>query len=664
MPSSIKITFISNVSVDSIIDLKINSSLIETFKTTRLAIYQTKIDSTISAQRDEYYNSFVSDYNGFSFFDVVKNGTNEVLITHPASDFFTNAEVSNTTNGAVTTKIASDGVTITPIGITDVSFTNALNPCSHVRVGVTTDILADKIFVATTEIATGNLDNPFFFETIRAVPIGITVASVDGESLNQTIVIPDILSVSNSNINIINSPTGATVSVLVTDINGLILEYSLDNITFQSSNIFTNILEGTHTVYVKDQLGCSFQIDFIIGNFATGGIGVNEPNIIVSELNSFRFVEIVDFATTHKTDENTLSCQAFSENEKLAYREIQQYLTNDSPKNQIKTNYNNVTAVVIDELGVETSLVLTKETSYMGLKARMDAIKYDLGDGKTGIYFTAGNTYDPVTGSLLSTYSLNGGLPYWGTIGQYVFFEGGWFEIENTYWDDFKNAKILVISNAYTGFDAVIDIQTIYNRENYEVYDFVTYLSAFKDQEVQVRIDFKDTRFVSRSWISEKIHTADVQKDTVEVICFNDTNTDIYYQTGITHLRRILLERKDSAIDDSTDIHKTDAQSVLLETKIFPLKKFVFSPMTDGFRWKTVLQLSCDSVIIDGENYIKNGSGIEHDDAEGKSNLYVVTATMLKAGKGYNSNGIYDSSFAPIDVPNLVSIDGVTIVKI
>lgn len=41
-------------------------------------------------------------------------------------------------------------------------------------------------------------------------------------------------------------------------------EYSIDGITYQSENLFTNVLGGVYTVYVRDKFGCGEDIDEII----------------------------------------------------------------------------------------------------------------------------------------------------------------------------------------------------------------------------------------------------------------------------------------------------------------------------------------------------------------------------------------------------------------
>lgn len=70
-----------------------------------------------------------------------------------------------------------------------------------------------------------------------------------------------------------------SVVVLVTGLGNY--SYSLDNVNFQSSNTFTNLLPGLYTVYVKDENGCgSINSDFALLNypkfFTPNGDGFND----------------------------------------------------------------------------------------------------------------------------------------------------------------------------------------------------------------------------------------------------------------------------------------------------------------------------------------------------------------------------------------------------
>ena len=108
---------------------------------------------------------------------------------------------------------------------------------------------------------------------IDDVPVGkysVELTSGNGCRLEQEVNVfaSEILQITNVDI------TGNTATVFVTGGNAP-YEYSLDNITFQSSNIFLNVPRGPHTVYVRDAQKCeTVAKEFLIINL----INVISPN--------------------------------------------------------------------------------------------------------------------------------------------------------------------------------------------------------------------------------------------------------------------------------------------------------------------------------------------------------------------------------------------------
>ena len=111
----------------------------------------------------------------------------------------------------------------------------------------------------------------------------------------------------------VNSPNGATINIVVNPaLNGLTFTYSLDGVSFQSSSVFSGILDGDYTITVKDQLGCSTSVPITIPPFSDGGIGERTAYAdLPSKSNSIRYARYVDWGvcSNYKNDENTLSWQ-------------------------------------------------------------------------------------------------------------------------------------------------------------------------------------------------------------------------------------------------------------------------------------------------------------------------------------------------------------------
>ncbi|MNR56803.1 hypothetical protein D3C85_1774520 [compost metagenome] len=68
--------------------------------------------------------------------------------------------------------------------------------------------------------------------------------------------------------------------------------------------------------------------------------------------------------------------------------------------------------------------------------------------------------------------------------------------------------------------------------------------------------------------------------------------------------------------------------------------------------------LSHENVTINGVGYVKNGNFNTEGPLE-ESNLYVLTATMIKTGSVYNSksSGNLDFNSSSVEVPGLISTE-------
>ena len=669
MPSKIELQFNIVPSSGEYIDLKSSASLHETFTTVRTEEFQsTIVVGSVSATMQQYLTAFNADYSvGGSPFTLLITGSNTITIEHDNSGFFTTGNVDNGTAGSITVL----GVTDTPdpitISIDSTVFSQATLPCNNVNISVTTSVLAVKYRINNgTYIA--NALNPFVTEQIRGQVINLEVENAEGATLSQNIQTPDLLVSANVSTELVNSPSGATITINVANPFGLSLEYSLDNTTWQTSNIYTAIVEGTYAVYVRDQFTCKVSIPLTVPAFEDGGVGERFPySDLPSKSNSIRFEKYVDWGicSDYRNDENTLSCDLpYTQNN---YEFFQLFQNCDTITTQIKNNYENNAATVIEVDGTETSIPVVKKSENTNRKDMREAVRYNLAGlgSQTGIYFTSGLLYDYSTGLPLAppaalpySYTLNGGLPAWGVVGNFVFVNGGWFEIVKIVYDTSKSAYVLVINESYVGVEETVIVSSVFNYEAYEIWEFVIDMNAFAGKKIQVNITQtdSDTSFPDVIYLSEIIDIAEVHEGTVLIEYYNNENTDIFYSTGIKNKIRLPIEYMGGGYSDSTETERTDINSYLINSEGYENDMIAFKLMPKQIMRKTFQALAHKFVFLNEVQYVKEESPeITHLIG---TNQYRMNARMTKANAVYTSQGtgqVFNSG--TFEVPSLLEAE-------
>jgi hypothetical protein len=647
----------------SIGETSLGISLFETFKESRLATRQVSLpvfspDDGIHPDRYfgfvnvNYKNAFNLDYNSTGLFTLTTlNGpinSGVGFVTIEAN--FSGAVFTGTSNAFVDVNIENE-VVAPSFTIDTISFSQAdANPCQQVKVNVTTSELATTILPPFTVY--GNTENPFSFDWLRDQNNTLTVENALGVQTSIALNLPKFLNIANFNFDVVNSPDGGTLNISNVNSEGLILQYSLDNVTWQTSSVFSGLEVGNYTIYIKDQLGCSVSKGFSVTEF-----GVYTPYFYISKSNSIRFANRIVWgdSANYKTDENTLSHEVDCE---IPYTEIQQFQSADVITTQFKSNYKNNVATIIKSDLSEVNVPVTKKSNNIGIKDKRDAFQYDLGNGKTGLYFRSGNSYDYVTGVVNGTYLLNGALPEWAVAGNYFKIGSSWFLIEDTFYDEAKNADVLSFSNVYTGADVAVIVAAMFKRFNYEVYEFDIDMVNYIDQYFQVRINNTDDNFTEIIHLSEMIWCKVKHENVLEIKYSNSSNTDIFYATGIENIIRLPYTYFKGKSDEDSEVHKTDTNSILLNADVYEVDEIVFEPVTKEIWRKMVLALSHENVTINGVGYVKNGNFNTEGPLE-RSNLYVLTATMIKTGSVYTSksSGSLDFDGSAVEVPGLISTD-------
>ena len=608
-----------------------------------------------------YANSFQLDYNGLELYEITQN-TNVITVKcRYALQTLSQPFVSDPSlpDGVV---LEIDNYEASLFEIISIDYIEANQACAKYKVEITTSEIAETITFGSFSNPTvieGNTDNPIEIEFLRNQGFTIVLQSDDGQvkTITRTsIQVPNTLVSTSLNINISNSPFGATVTAVILQSESSSLEFSIDNLVWQSSNVFTGIENGDYTMYVRDGLGCSISKSFTVTENNT-----NTPFSYYSKANSIRMAEVVEFGNCgpYPNDENTLSSKGYAIDSDLAYPEAHSFQTCDSPKCQILSNYENLIVKVLEGEN-EFQIAVNQLTANIGRTDARDAITVNLGNGLLGIYFTAGNIYDYITN--LDTgddYQLNGGLPEWAVIGNFLSIDTAWFEISNIIYLEEYESEVIVIQASAEIIDQNIIVKSKYNRQDYEVYEFGIPFSSFENKIVQVISEETDSNFQTKKRISELIHIKSFHENHVEVISRNSKNTDIFYASGIQHKSRIHLISKKGIHEDESEINKGDDKSSLTSSNLYEGEEFIFGPVTKEIYRMLLRQLSVDSLLIDGVSYLKNGS-IEIEGPLDDSNLYLINATLLRAENGVNvSDAELVSQIQDLEVPNLtITNDG------
>jgi len=430
----------------------------------------------------------------------------------------------------------------------------------------------------------------------------------------------------------------------------LILEYSLDGSVWQSSNVFTSLTTGIYTLYVRDQLGCSFNKDFEVKEFSNNDITIPVPFVYISKSNPIRYAK-----RDGKNNDDSLLSYEYKGSPKWC--EKQQWLNTDIVTTQFKSNFETNTVNIIKSNGTIDVIFPNKMSYNRDIKDKRDARVTDVnGDlTKTGIYFTAGDTYNYDTDAVTGTYALNGALPEWGVIGNYFKIGSIWYLIEEIFFDVVKQANVLVVTLNYVANPSPIVVSTIYDRQNYEIYEFDVDFSAYNNTDIQVEVVHEDLNYTTQSWLSEKQQIRSTLPDLLEIRYYNTDNTDIFYATGFRGLIRIPFDSLKAKTDGETDTHKTDTNVFLLDAVEYELDELIIKGVTKEIARKIVRILSHEVVGINEIGYVLQA--LPTIDGLGFSNIYNLTALMTKTGNVYNAVVSTDdeiSTAPPIDIPNLV----------
>ena len=507
-------------------------------------------------------------------------------VTSPGSDWkieanvfdFLILEVSVDPGTLLTLVETPEGQPSKDFQLTGYSLGTAIMPCTDIELTITEN--GDGVSPYTW-IDPANASTSLVAQIARqATTQTISVTLEDDESDQATltnVIIPKLSNATDiSSISVVTNQGGfdATVTVFMVDPSGDLFTYlfSLDGSTWQSSNVFPNVVDGSYTLYVDDGFGCIFTDTFEVDTEQS------IPRIlahgIVPKAQSFRFVQ--QTATQYNTLENTLYQNEFYLGEhKPPY--FQPYQTNDGIiPSQFQSNYDELSARLLDcGDNIIDTFSIDQKSDNLGAQDKRDCIAFNRGDNQSGIYFTTGTIYDPGTLDEIGSYELNGNLPEWGVVGNTMTLSGnivGTFVIKQVIYDSTVQANALIFDYAWQSSNQseAIIAEVTYNRLNYETYEFDFDLgqSPLLNGNYFLQILMTDSldEYPALSWNSESIQILNEHTRTNFIEYSDSPNSGLDYSTGFTGRMRLLS--LDPYADPDPGGESTEYNDALLETTI------------------------------------------------------------------------------------------------
>lgn len=500
-------------------------------------------DNTTAAVN--YTAAWLADFAA-GFATIVRVG-NVVTITALADNVVFSDFVS--APGTRVTEVINNEVVDVPFELTDSALSIAdSNPCTTVKVTLS-QIEGTPPFTWVDPLP-GNVG---LEGTVSRSGGDITITVEDDNADQSSIVVAIPATLDNTAIEEIvieGDPSGlyGTVAVQMATLLGVPVTYtySLDNVTFQASNVFTSVLPGIYTAYIKDNFGCTISEEFEVDLVA-----IRPPVYrLIPKSNSFGWFEQQAAVTDCANPYNGTNAKPndYKPTRYFNPRYFQPWCVIDSPMTQFRSNYDTLTAELFDiatDLSVKT-FTIEQKTLNIGQRQIMDAKIYDRGASQTGVYWDSGNIYDTDGTTVIDTYALAGQLPEWAKVGQKFTLSGsatdGLFEIKQIIYDTDLLVFAAVIDRIYTDVaePTTIKVDATYNRLNYEVHEF---LADFSDVPVgcyKIILSMTDSLVEYPDSIFETLpfKVTNGSRDLVYIESSDHVDDGILYSTGIVHKQR------------------------------------------------------------------------------------------------------------------------------
>jgi hypothetical protein len=390
------------------------------------------------------------------------------------------------------------------------------------------------------------------------------------------------------------------------------LEFSVNDTGWQTANVFEDLEIGFYTIRVRDSFGCEKSYY----RYNTGQSNITPPpdNIYISESNSIRFVK------NEGNLPNVYNSFSFSESDINPFTHI--FKSDEIIKTEIRASYQDLQA---------NHGTIEKIVANIGITDSRDALFFNQ-NGFVAVLFESGNLY--TDGVESGTYDLNGSLPEWGIVGNWVSSPYGLLQIQEIAFLDNGN-EILILNSTFTIDSPTTQIITCtYNREIYDIFIHTMDMIEFTDDCFYIEIFNNENIF----YRSETIQVLSEIPSMFRLIKWsNSKNTDIYYSSGIEMSAWLPISRIIELSDGDVETLKTDSRVFTIRNTNYKAIQVIIENLTRGMVRKIKLALKHDTLTINEIQYTL----VESPEIEnyGTSVFYRISAKLIEKGEIFNSLG-------------------------
>lgn len=282
------------------------------------------------------------------------------------------------------------------------------------------------------------------------------------------------------------------------------LEYSLTATsavvagTYQSSNVFPGVLDGTYKLWIRDVYGCEITKTVTVVGYADANNGSTLKYFRISDFNSLSFSRRTSGRKNYDT------ALSFEEAVGLPKKVYFEFTEGDEIQTQFKSSFPFHQITLFKCNGSKEDLNFLEIQQNIGVAEKVDCRVFQLSTTQTGVYFTGGNLYTPGTATVIGTSPYSSGLPSWAEVGQFVVMGTlGTREIKSIGFDEDLGVLYFVV-DGYTAATADDTVQATYNRHDYNLF----------------RCDFPMSKVSERAFVRIE---AGYSSDEIEVVYQSET---------------------------------------------------------------------------------------------------------------------------------------------